>query len=146
MRLPSMKQLFNNHSVFIRYLQLVLLLLSCVVFHENGYTRTLSAELLQNKGNALTIRIQVPSPPPASLIVEFSIPSGIKILKSSPGISKFDTKSKSAKWLLRNIAAGTTNISIVTSERINTRNAAAVIRYRNRESGSFVEVRAVSSQ
>lgn len=141
-----MKLLSNNYTVFLkRLLPLIILLFICIVSRGTAYSETISAELVQNKGTSLTIKIHVESPPPASIIVQFSIPSGIKIVNSSPGISKFDAKSNSAKWLLRSITSGTTNISIVTSKRISARDASAIIRYRNRNSGSLVEVRAASN-
>lgn len=140
-----MKLLRNNFTVFLkRLLQLIMLFFICIVSCGSAYSETISAELVQNKGTSLTIEIHVESPPPASIIVQFSIPSGVKIVNSSPGISKFDAKNNSAKWLLRTITSGTTSISVVTSKRISTRDASAIIRYRNRSSGSLVEVRATS--
>lgn len=146
MRPPTMKQLLITNTDFSKRLLLVFVLISSsILLHGIAYSKTISAELLQNKGSSLTIKIHVPSPPPASIIVQFTLPSGTTIQKSSPNVSKFDSKSNTAKWLLRNIATGTKTISVVTSKRIKTKDAAAIIRYRDRSSGSLVEVRANSN-
>ncbi len=67
----------------------------------------ITARYSQPRGKKITWSINIPSPPPAAVIVIQTIPPGTKIISSAPAYSSYDKKTGTAKWLLSGVRPGT---------------------------------------
>ena len=79
---------------------------------------SISARYLQPRGAHIEWTIDIPSPPPAAVIVTQYILPGSDILESSHPLSSYDKGKGIAKWLLTSIAPGSLKMEMSISEPI----------------------------
>ena len=79
---------------------------------------SISARYLQSRGDHIVWEIQVPSPPPAAVIVTQYILPGSEVLESSHPLSSYDKRGGIAKWLLTSIPPGTLKMGMTLSNPI----------------------------
>ena len=79
---------------------------------------SISARYLQSRGERIVWEIQVPSPPPAAVIVTQYILPGSEVLESSHPLSSFDKEGGIAKWLITSISPGTLKMEMTVSKPI----------------------------
>ena len=76
------------------------------------------ARYLKSRGEHILWEIQVPSPPPAAVIVSQYILPGSEILQSSHPLSSYDREKGIAKWLIMPISPGTLRMEMKVSKPI----------------------------
>ena len=79
---------------------------------------SISARYLQSRGEHIVWEIQVPSPPPAAVIVTQYILPGSEVLESSHPLSSYDREGGIAKWLIMSISPGTLKMEMTVSKPI----------------------------
>ena len=90
-------------------------------------------------GKVITLHLNIKSNFPANIIVEQYLKPGNKIIETRPRASKVDPNSEKVKWLFRNVKSGKKEIIIKLGSALKG-DISAMIRYRNRQSGEFIEL------
>jgi len=78
----------------------------------------ISARYLKSRGDHIVWEIQVPSPPPAAVIVTQYILPGSEVLGSSHPLSSYDKQGGIAKWLITSIPPGILKMEMTVSKPI----------------------------
>lgn len=78
----------------------------------------ISARYLQPRGEHIIWEIEIPSPPPAAVIVTQYILPGSEILASSHPPSSYDQAGGVAKWLFSSTSPGTLRMKMTISKPI----------------------------
>jgi len=99
----------------------------------NGVTK-------QTDEKSVTINLEISHPAPATAIMTVDIPKGINIIDSKPKFSRFIQEKNQAQWLLKDIKAGKTEITIRFDKKISLKDLKALIRYKDVASGNMVEL------
>lgn len=98
---------------------LVLIMTTVVCFATVAFAGTfISARYLKPRGAHIVWEIQVPSPPPAAVIVTQYILPGSEVLDSSHPLSSFDKEKGIAKWLIPAISPGTLKMEMTVNKPI----------------------------
>ncbi len=97
-----------------------------------------TARYLRAQGRKLVVKIVVGSPPPPSLIVIQNLPAGVAIRSSLPPAKSVNAARGKAKWLLREVQAGTIMVRMSLDRSVSAAAIAGEIRYREPESGAMV--------
>jgi len=74
-----------------------------------------AARYLQARGDHLVWEIDIPSPPPAAVIVKQYILPGSEILASSRSLTSYDKEAGLAKWLIMPLSPGTLTMEMTVS-------------------------------
>lgn len=90
----------------------------------------ISARYIQAQGTQLVIEVMAGPNPPASAILIQRFPQGVKMLSSHPDASNYDSRSNTAKWLLRNLRQGKTTISITLNRPVKGSEMSADLRFK----------------
>lgn len=94
----------------------VILAFSTAVYARSS--DSISAHYIQPRGNYITWKIRVPSPPPAAVIIIQYILPGTEILQSSHALSSYDKKRGIVKWLITPVAPGLLKMDMKISRPI----------------------------
>jgi len=78
----------------------------------------IAARYLQARGDHVVWEIDIPSPPPAAVIVKQYILPGSEILASSHPPSSYDKEAGQAKWLIMPVSPGTLRMEMTVSKPI----------------------------
>ncbi len=97
-----------------------------------------SARYLQAQGRELVVKIIVGSPPPPSLILIQNLPAGVTIRRSRPPAQSVNAARGKAKWLLREVQAGTIVVRMSLDRAVSAATITGEIRYREPSSGTMV--------
>lgn len=89
-----------------------------------------SASYLNAGGNELSVRINIGSPPPASLIFIQRFPPGTDILNAQPQPQKIDRAKGEAKWLFRGLKPGSITVSIALDKAVSPAQLSGQIRFK----------------
>lgn len=81
-------------------------------------------------GKELSIRIEVGSPPPSSLILVQKLPPGTGIVYADPPAEKIDQAGGEAKWLFRQLQSGTITVSFSLDREISPAEISGQIRFK----------------
>ncbi len=98
----------------------------------------ISARYLRAQGRELVVQIIVGSPPPPSLIVIQNLPAGVAVRRSLPPAKFVDAAGGKAKWLLREVQAGTIMVRMSLDRAVSAAAIAGEIRYREPKSGTMI--------
>ncbi len=101
----------------LRVFAILLFIVVCASVAAHAGT-SIYARYLQPRGRHIIWKIQVPSPPPAAIIVTQYILPGSEILDLSHPLSSYDQESGIAKWLLTSISPGTLEMKMTISKPI----------------------------
>jgi len=82
-------------------------------------------------GSELSVKIEVGSPPPASLILIQKLPPGTNILHSQPPAQKINPAKGEAKWLFRKLKPGTLTVSFSLDRQVKTAEVSGQIRFKS---------------
>ncbi|NOX79931.1 MAG: hypothetical protein GXP57_02355 [Deltaproteobacteria bacterium] len=115
---------------------LVLIMLSLPARLRAG--ELVTARYLRAQGRKLVVKIIVGSPPPPSLIVIQNLPAGVAIRSSLPPAKSVNAAGGKAKWLLREVQAGTIMVRMSLDRAVSAAAIAGEIRYREPRSGTMV--------
>jgi hypothetical protein len=97
----------------------------------------LAARYLEAEGTQLTIEINPGSPPPASLILVQRLPSGVRLLNSSPAANNINTDRGEIKWLLHSIPPGSLLVEMTLDRAVADDEISAEIRFKPPEGGEM---------
>ncbi|NIA05127.1 MAG: hypothetical protein GWP11_04075 [Proteobacteria bacterium] len=97
-----------------------------------------SARYLRAQGRELVVKIIVGSPPPPSLIVIQNLPAGVAVRSSRPAARSVNAARGKAKWLLREVQAGTIMVRMSLDRAVPAAAIAGEIRYREPGSGTMI--------
>lgn len=99
-----------------------------------------TARYVQSGGTRLVIEINAGANPPASAILVQHLPSGVRILTSQPEAEQYNANRNSAKWLLRNLRAGVSTVSITLDRAVSGGDISAEIRFKSAQSGKMATI------
>ncbi|HHO48954.1 MAG TPA: hypothetical protein ENN06_10980 [Desulfobacteraceae bacterium] len=118
------------------------LFLLCILLPATGSAaeESVTARYLRLGGSALTVEINVGSPPPSSLILVQHLPPGTRLLDSSPAVNNVNVEKGEAKWLLHSIPSGRLVVEMTLDRPVGADEAAAEIRFKPLEGGGMVIV------
>ncbi len=97
-----------------------------------------SARYLRAQGRELVVKIIVGSPPPPSLILIQNLPAGVAVRRSLPPAQSVNAAKGKAKWLLREVQAGTLIVRMSLDRVVSAASIAGEIRYREPSSGTMI--------
>ncbi|MDW7773503.1 MAG: hypothetical protein SCH71_11500 [Desulfobulbaceae bacterium] len=113
--------------------RLSLMMMPCLFFAAlpGQASSTITATYLHSGGKSQSIRIEVGSPPPSSLILIQKLPPGTNILRSEPPAQKVDPGAGEAKWLFRNLNPGVIIVSFSVDREISAAEISGQIRFKS---------------
>jgi len=100
-----------------RFLAVILIIVVCLAGMSSAAT-SIAARYLQARGEHIVWEIDIPSPPPAAVIVSQYILPGSEILASSRPPSSYDKEAGQAKWLIMPVSPGTLRMEMTVSKPI----------------------------
>lgn len=123
----------NHSAIFFPAVQkLSQAIIFCLAFIPlAGLTSPLVTATYQNAGGSeLSVKIEVGSPPPASLILIQKLPPGTNILRSQPPAQKINPEKGEAKWLFRKLKPGSMTVSFSLDRQVTAAEVSGQIRFK----------------
>jgi len=96
-----------------------------------------ATHVIQGEGNVM-LQLAVSDPPPASIIISLHLTPPVEILHANPPFTKYDSQKNEAKWLLKDVKAGTHEISYRLSPPFSSDQVDCDIRYRDPRTGAMI--------
>ena len=101
-----------------------------------------TAQFFQRTETATIIEIRAPKNLPPTLIVEMKLPKINGTIETKPGFSKLNKKTRTVKWLLKDVTSSPVTIVVNTSKPLELESVSVVVRFRNRAAGTVEEIAA----
>lgn len=119
----------------------LLLFLSMLFLQGVAFSKELvSCRYLKSEGQDIQLKIDVHTPPPASLILTQRLPSGITIEHASPAAKKYSRQRGEAKWLFKGVKPGTFIVALKLNKPIGAGVISGEIRYMDPVSGAMIHM------
>lgn len=97
----------------------------------------IQARYIKDSGKQVVISITVGQNPPPSVILVQHFPPGVRMVDSTPKASNYNHQRNSAKWLLRNLRSGKTNVSVSFDRPVQGGQVSAEIRFKPQRKGKM---------
>lgn len=97
----------------------------------------LAARYLEAEGTQLAIEINPGPHPPSSLILVQHLPSGVRLLSSSPAANNVNTGKGEIKWLLHSMPPGILLVEMTLDRAVAGDEVSAEIRFKPPEGGEM---------
>ena len=121
---------------------LLLILSSILVIFplQSAQAEAVSASYAKIEDGRITIEVKIGAPAPKTILLTQNLPPGTIIIKASPVYNKYDRKTGTATWLLKDIKPGKKLIHFRTEKPITPGSLSAVLRFREPKSGKVVRI------
>ncbi len=120
----------------------ILILLCTFVFFPLNYAQAeaVSASYAKIEEGLVAIELKIEAPAPKTILLTQNLPPGAIITKASPVYNKYDRKTGTATWLLKDIKPGKRLIRFSTDKPVSPGSLSAVLRFREPKSGKVVRI------
>ena len=111
-----------------------------ISFQTSVQAAEVTAHFFKRTETATIIEIRGSENLPSTLIVEMKVPKLVGTITAKPGHSKLNKKTRTVKWLLKEVTSNPVTIVVNTSKPLELESVSVVIRFRNRATGTIEEV------